>query len=72
MRRPTTRTSERRLEADAVLGDEEVLRQIATTRPVQLNINGALHEILMNHHWNIEGEGMAAVLISYTGSKYKL
>jgi hypothetical protein len=51
------------LKAYAVLGDEQVFGQVAAPQPVQLVINMAFHEILMDHHRNVESEGMAAVLV---------
>ena len=63
---PTSRGSVG-LKAYAVLGDEQVFGQVAAPQPVQLVINMAFHEILMDHHRNVESEGMAAVYVSYTG-----
>ena len=65
MRGSIPASSERGLEADAVLGDDQILRQVAAPRPVQPVIDMALHEILMDHDRKVEGESMAAVHISY-------
>ena len=54
------------MKANAVLGDEKEFGKIAAPWPAQLVINVALHEILMDLHRNVEGEGMAAMHVGYT------